>query len=313
MSSSGKRYSCSSDRLRDENIEINADKNKAIIQKQNEQLAKLREHFVKLRNLYHDERRDYAMKSLSLQRAIESTKRKGDQLENRINEIRSSIENAENEKIANDLVEKIWSILSTFRKEIFAEAGEDAPNDSFMNDNRNSRHKDRSAAPSKKDVTYGTTAQAIKSKHHQQNLNFEPEYDPFDNDQPLSSPNDISPNMNNNDNYITPSVVGAEISPITPLQNIQTPISLSSATNSDDLAVTPTTTCMNEQFCDSIASRRTRRRCTTNVYYKEPSLRSALTPGDPFTFSLEDGIVTPTVPEDYSRNTPSVKRGRHKK
>lgn len=307
MSSSGKRYSCSSDRLRDENIEINADKNKAIIQKQNEQLAKLREHFVKLRSLYHDERRDYAMKSLSLQRAIESTKRKGDQLESRIKEIRSSIENAENEKIANDLVEKIWSILSTFRKEIFAEAGEESPNDNFLNDNRNSRHKGRS---SKKDITYGTTAQAIKSKHHEQNINFEPEYDPFD--QPLSSPIDISSNMNNNDNYITPSVIGAEISPITPLQNIQTPITLS-ATNSDDLAVTPTTTCQNEQFCDSIASRRTRRRCTTNVYYKEPSLRSALTPGDPFTFSLEDGIVTPTVPDDYSRNTPSVKRGRHKK
>jgi hypothetical protein len=61
---------------------------------------------------------------------------------------------------------------------------------------------------------------------------------------------------------------------------------------------------------DSIAARRTRRASAIDVYYKEPSLRSQLTPGDPYTFSLEDGLVTPRVPTGYTRQTPAVERRR---
>jgi hypothetical protein len=57
---------------------------------------------------------------------------------------------------------------------------------------------------------------------------------------------------------------------------------------------------------ESIATRRTRRSGAGNVYYKEPSLRTALSPGDPYTFSVEDGIVTPTIPTGYNRKTPVV-------
>lgn len=310
MNSSGKRYSCSSGKLQDENLQSNVDKNKAIIQKQNEQLVKLRDHFVKLRNLYHDERRDFAMKSLSYQRAIDSAKRKGDQLEQRINEIHSSIENAENEKTANEMIEKIWNILKSFRKEIFIEAGEDVPNDSFSVDlNRTKKSRKSMKATTNKGVSYGSSANDAKLRSSRQNRNtiLESDSDSFDDDQPLSSPLNMNLNMNANDNFITPSQISVDITPITPI----TPLASS---NPDEIIITPTTSSMNENFCDSIASRRTRRRCTTNVYYKEPSLRSALTPGDPFTFSLEDGIVTPTVPENYSRDTPTLnsKRGRRK-
>jgi hypothetical protein len=62
---------------------------------------------------------------------------------------------------------------------------------------------------------------------------------------------------------------------------------------------------------DSIAARRTRRASAIDVYYKEPSIRSQLTPGDPYTFSLEDGIVTPRVPTGYTRQTPVVERRRN--
>lgn len=297
MNSSGKRYS-SIDSLQDENLQTNIDKNKSIIQKQNEQLVKLREHFVKLRNLYHDERRDYAMKSLSLQRAIDNTKRKGDQLEHRIQEIHASIENAANEKIANDLIEKLWSILNNFRKDVFTEADQDISDDgSFIKGNKS------------KEVHYGNSIKAAKSKSKRQEINLESDYDPFD--QPLSSPIGMNSNLSNSDDFNTPSTIG-DMTPITPLNDMPTPITPSSSSNLD--SVVTTTPSLNENFCDSIASRRTRRRCTTNVYYKEPSLRSALTPGDPFTFSLEDGIVTPTVPDDYSRDTPclNVKRGKYK-
>lgn len=62
---------------------------------------------------------------------------------------------------------------------------------------------------------------------------------------------------------------------------------------------------------ESIASRRARRPSAANVYYKEPSLRAALSPGDPFTFSVEGGLVTPTLPDGYTRETPTVaRRGR---
>jgi hypothetical protein len=59
---------------------------------------------------------------------------------------------------------------------------------------------------------------------------------------------------------------------------------------------------------ESIAARRSRRQSTANVYYKEPSLRGALSPGDPYTFSVEGGFVTPTIPDGYSRDTPTVPR-----
>ena len=64
---------------------------------------------------------------------------------------------------------------------------------------------------------------------------------------------------------------------------------------------------------ESIAARRTRRSTASNVYYKEPPLRTALTPGDPYTFSLGEKIITPTIPEGYTRETPTISRRRSRK
>jgi hypothetical protein len=61
-------------------------------------------------------------------------------------------------------------------------------------------------------------------------------------------------------------------------------------------------------FFESIAARRTRRPCAMNVYDKQPSLRAALTPSNPYTFSVEGGRVTPAIPEGYTRNTPMTSR-----
>lgn len=320
MNSSGKFYSCSS-RNQDENLQSNVEKNQAIIQKQNEQLTKLREYFVNLRNRYHDERRDFAMKSISLQRAIDHTKKKGDQLELRINEIRSSIENAENEKSANDLIQKIWCILKTFRKEVFAEAGEDLPSDNdcpIDNDDDLSNNEILNAnysnqldpSISKRSAKYNSSAKNTmpksKSKRSNKNKNTNIPIDSdsglFDHDQPLPLELDTGPS--DNDKCILSSRMNDSIE--------MTPITSSTTNNTDEIMNTPIIQ-SNDNYYDSIASRRTRRRCTTNVYYKEPSLKNALTPGDPFTFSIEDGIVTPTIPNNYSRDTPSIntkRRGR---
>lgn len=65
------------------------------------------------------------------------------------------------------------------------------------------------------------------------------------------------------------------------------------------------TTPSNPEMFESIAQRRTRRQASANVYYKEPSLRSVLTPGDPFTF--DDGIVMQRLPVGYSREAPKPK------
>jgi hypothetical protein len=62
------------------------------------------------------------------------------------------------------------------------------------------------------------------------------------------------------------------------------------------------------EFSDSIASRRTPRSTSLRVFYGEPPLRKALAPNGPYVFSLEDGMVTPTLPEGFVRDTPSSRR-----
>ncbi|EAY21428.1 hypothetical protein TVAG_198670 [Trichomonas vaginalis G3] len=57
---------------------------------------------------------------------------------------------------------------------------------------------------------------------------------------------------------------------------------------------------------DSIASRRTRR--GKEVYYKEPTLKEALSPNSPYAFSLGEERSTPSLPSGYSRDTPSKRK-----
>ena len=319
-----RNYPSSTNIQRDSINEPNDARNKAIIQKQNDQLSKLKSHFVKLRNLYHDERKDFAMKSISYQQAIEHTKRKIEKIEYRINEIKTSIQNEENEKYANELIEQIWFVLKSFRKEIFDDAGEKEPNseNSFSVANAQDSPELSNQFNQRKSVSYAATANIAKRKSGAKTQKKSPDQmeiisDAFDSDQPFSSPIDTPIN----DGYhlqvdITPSSNTSEImTPSSPDFNNMTPIPSASnhGSNKSDIEMISQFTdgqtvhpIGETQFCDSIAMRRTRRKCSTNVYYKEPSLREALTPGDPFTFSIEDGMVTPTIPNHYDRNTPTV-------
>ena len=62
-------------------------------------------------------------------------------------------------------------------------------------------------------------------------------------------------------------------------------------------------------FEGSIASRRTPRR-GKDVYYKEPSMKEALSPDSPFVFTLGEERSTPTLPNGYVRSPIQKKKKR---
>ena len=200
----------------------------AYLQKQKAQLAQMKEQYSQLRSQYNDFKRDYQIQCLQLQRQIGTIQRRREASQQRLADLKNSISNSANEQAAGEIIEKIWNVLTKFRKEVFTKAGMDMPDDDFP-------------PPS-------------------------PEPTPVIVEETIETPT------------ITPSPV-----PDTPVEY------------------------------ESIAARRTRRSTASNVYYKEPSLRTALTPGDPYTFSLGEKIITPTIPEGYTRETPTISRRRSRK
>jgi len=155
------------------------------------QTEQLKAKYIELRNKYHSEKREASFHILEVQKKISAVQKKAKSLEKKLEELQAENKHAEKERISNEIIESIWSVLKDYKMS-------------------------------------------------------EDEYVP------------------------------------TPILKIpDTPI--------------------NE---GSIAQRRTRRSNAGNVYYKEPSLRGALTPGDPYTFSLEDGIITPKKPHIIDGDTP---------
>ncbi|OHT05050.1 hypothetical protein TRFO_06035 [Tritrichomonas foetus] len=344
----------------DENRQMNLDRNSQIMKKQNNQLSQLRDYYIKLRDVYHEQRKEASMNIIKYQRAIDYTRRKGDNLEKRINEIKEALNQVEHQNCAKETIEKIWYILTEYRQEVFEKAGkqlhednshitnpnhdemvaidssDDNYHDRFNNNSsteqsfsHNTRRKNRgnesckttNRSQRKKSIpktNYNNTTnrrstrnKAFTAHNHDYSCNDDTS------EMTISPYNDYSPciSIPNNSNLKTPEMPDLS-TPNLYTPNMDTP-SLNTPSIDTSGIVTPiiSTEAALEtpQFCDSIAARRTRRRCTENVYYKEPSLRNSISPGDPFTFSLEDGMVTPTIPNEYSRNTPrSTKQNQQK-
>ena len=88
-----------------------------------------------------------------------------------------------------------------------------------------------------------------------------------------------------------------ESAPTTPIGVPQSSITL----DEDKFEASPEQYLQTTPQFDSIASRRTPREHSKPVYYKEPSLRGTITPGDPFTYSIETGIIKQTRPISRTR------------
>lgn len=209
------------------------DRINSYIQKQKTQLAQMKEQFAHLRTQYNDFKRDYQIQSLQLQRQIGAIQKRRHASEQRLADMKNNMTSSANEQVAGEIIERIWDLLTKFRKEVFAKAGVPMP------------EPDELTKPSPETSPCILLDESVET--------------------PVITPNPI------------PSVR-------------DTPIEY-----------------------ESIASRRTRRSTVTDVYYKEPSLRSTLTPGDPYTFSLGEKIITPTIPDGYTRDTPSISHRRSRK
>ncbi|KAH0791882.1 hypothetical protein GPJ56_004239 [Histomonas meleagridis] len=213
----------------DENRSPNEQK-EAIIEKQDQQIAHLKEQIMKLQNQHYRVRAESSLQMAELKKKLDNTRKKAALLQQKIEEIRNIQANIQNEEIANEIIENIWTILINYRKELFQKEEEYVP------------------PPKIKKVS--------KTRKQAQ-----------DTPAPFDSP-DIA-----------------------------------------DIMGTPTTPSIQEtQAFDSIASRRTRRKSTKNVCYKEPTLKEMLSPGSAYAFSIEDGMGTPTLPPNYTRDTPASTR-----
>ena len=211
----------------------NRNDNILVIKKQTDQLELMKEKFIEMRSKYHEEKRNNSLKVLTLQKQISSAKKKSQQLEIKIFELKEKNDNELKQKLAEEVIENIWSIMNDFRQTLF---------------------KDE---------------ESIEFKESNFIIDFE---DSLNNtpiislDTPII--NNISPKK------IEKPQIKIEKSP----KNIE-----------------------KSPFEGSIAERRTKRN-KKDVYYKEPSLKGSLTPGDPYTFSTEEGIITPTIPNGYNRH-----------
>jgi flagellar biosynthesis regulator FlaF len=235
-----------------------------VIRIQEKNIATLKERFNQLRAANTASKAEARMKVIDLQRKIANAQNRQKVLTARIADLESGIDNQAKEDMAANVIEDIWCELQDFRGKIRSRAN----------------YQDEMKCVSDDDMSCITNDESIDATS-------------------------IIPSIDDCTVHMTPviqssSAISAVSSPMvidsTPVIADSPMIETPKKRSRKKTPITET-----PDFEGSIASRRTPRR-GRDVYYKEPSMREALSPNSPFAFSLGEERVTPKIPEGYTRS-----------
>ena len=240
---------------------------------QEKNIAILKERFNQLRAANTASKAEARMKVIDLQKKIAAAQNRQKILKNQIAEHESGIDSQAKEEMAADVIEDIWNELQNFRGEI------------------------RSKIDCK--------------KSHRPCASDTDDNECIANDDSVDV-SSIIPSIDDCTVQMTPVVPSSpSLSAVSSPMIDETPIISDSPMpetprrrNRKKVKITET-----PDFEGSIASRRTPRR-GKEVYYKEPSMKEALSPDSPFVFTLGEGRTTPTLPEGYVRSPIQKKKKR---
>ena len=275
-------------------VDINKESSKSVsdvAKIQEQHIQTLKERFTQLRAANTHARSEARMKIIDLQKKIAQAQNRQKILMAQIKEYDTECSNEAKEELAAKVIEDIWNELNKFRNEI--------------------REKQN----------FDEKLQSIAENDIIEDIQNEP-----------LDVSDMVPSIDDCLVPMTPIVnspqIDSTLSSSKSKSNVSTPIVID---DDNDGGMDPYSTCKSKTIedtpavkvpgkrvrgkkctiidspADSIASRRTPRR-GKEVYYKEPSLREALSPNSPFAFSLGEERSTPTIPPGYSRDTPSISK-----
>lgn len=112
------RYSTKQGRVIQENDQDRFERFMDVYEKQKKQIAQLKEQFIQLRDHYHTEKKDVMYEHLLLRKKIAAAQKKREQLSQQLYSLNEGRQNSEREQMADEIIERIWTILTDYRREL---------------------------------------------------------------------------------------------------------------------------------------------------------------------------------------------------